>query len=78
MVERKTHRGKVFYGCSSYPKCTFATWDKPVDKKCPGPGGEAADPCATARRIAAVGGAHDADGDGAEVRAANTCFSAHR
>ena len=35
MVERKTHRGKVFYGCSAYPTCTFATWDKPVDKKCP-------------------------------------------
>ncbi len=35
MVERKTRRGKIFYGCSAYPQCTFATWDKPVDRKCP-------------------------------------------
>ena len=35
MVERKTKRGKIFYGCSEYPKCNFATWDKPVDRKCP-------------------------------------------
>jgi DNA topoisomerase-1 len=35
LVERKSKRGKIFYGCSTFPKCTFATWDKPVDKKCP-------------------------------------------
>jgi DNA topoisomerase-1 len=35
LVERKSKRGKLFYGCSSFPKCTFATWDKPVDKQCP-------------------------------------------
>ena len=35
LVERKSKRGKIFYGCSSFPECTFATWDKPVDKKCP-------------------------------------------
>ncbi|MDR0305640.1 MAG: type I DNA topoisomerase [Chitinispirillales bacterium] len=34
IVERKTRRGKVFYGCSKYPKCTFASWDRPIDKKC--------------------------------------------
>lgn len=34
LVERKTRRGKIFYGCNAYPNCTFATWDKPVDKKC--------------------------------------------
>ncbi|ACL02886.1 DNA topoisomerase I [Desulfatibacillum aliphaticivorans] len=33
--ERRSKRGKVFYGCSKYPKCDFATWDKPVDKPCP-------------------------------------------
>lgn len=35
VIERKTKRGKVFYGCSNYPKCDFASWDKPVEKKCP-------------------------------------------
>jgi DNA topoisomerase-1 len=34
VVERKTRRGKVFYGCNKYPKCNFASWDKPLDKKC--------------------------------------------
>ncbi|MBD3421920.1 MAG: type I DNA topoisomerase [Chitinivibrionales bacterium] len=35
LVERRTKRGKVFYGCNAYPQCTFATWDQPVDKPCP-------------------------------------------
>ncbi len=35
IVERKSRRGKIFYGCSRYPDCTFAIWDKPVDRKCP-------------------------------------------
>ena len=34
IVEKKTKRGKIFYGCNHYPKCDFASWDKPV-KKCP-------------------------------------------
>jgi DNA topoisomerase-1 len=34
IVERKTKRGRPFYGCSKYPKCDFASWSKPVDKKC--------------------------------------------
>jgi DNA topoisomerase-1 len=35
IVERKTRRGKVFYGCSNYPKCKEAYWDKPTGRKCP-------------------------------------------
>lgn len=35
IIERKTKRGKVFYGCSNYPKCKFASWDKPIEEKCP-------------------------------------------
>ncbi len=35
LIERKTKRGRLFYGCSEYPTCQFATWDKPVDKACP-------------------------------------------
>ena len=33
--ERKTRRGKIFYGCTRYPKCKFASWDKPVEQDCP-------------------------------------------
>ncbi|MBW2654007.1 MAG: type I DNA topoisomerase [Deltaproteobacteria bacterium] len=35
IVERKSRRGKLFFGCSNYPNCTFASWDMPVDKSCP-------------------------------------------
>ncbi|MFW5957944.1 MAG: type I DNA topoisomerase [Desulfosalsimonas sp.] len=35
LLERQSRRGKVFYGCSRYPDCKFALWDRPVDRKCP-------------------------------------------
>jgi DNA topoisomerase I len=35
VVEKRSKRGKLFYGCSRYPDCKFATWDKPVAKACP-------------------------------------------
>lgn len=35
VVERKTKKGKIFYGCSNYPKCDFATWDEPLPEPCP-------------------------------------------
>ena len=35
ILEKKTKRGKIFYGCSNYPKCDFASWDKPLEEKCP-------------------------------------------
>jgi DNA topoisomerase-1 len=35
LVEKRSRRGKVFYGCSNYPRCNFATWDKPVAFECP-------------------------------------------
>jgi len=35
IVERKTKKGKIFYGCSNYPKCNLATWDKPTGNLCP-------------------------------------------
>ena len=35
IVERTTRKGKVFYGCSNFPKCKEAYWDKPVGEKCP-------------------------------------------
>lgn len=39
ILEKKTKRGKIFYGCSNYPKCDFASWDKPIEEKCPACGG---------------------------------------
>jgi DNA topoisomerase-1 len=35
IIERRSKRGKLFYGCSRYPDCAFVSWDKPLDKKCP-------------------------------------------
>ena len=35
IVERTTRKGKVFFGCSNFPKCKEAYWDKPIGEKCP-------------------------------------------
>jgi DNA topoisomerase-1 len=35
IVERKSRRGKVFYGCANYPDCDFTLWNRPVPEKCP-------------------------------------------
>ncbi|MHB8928499.1 MAG: type I DNA topoisomerase [Bacillota bacterium] len=35
MVERKSRKGRRFYGCSNYPECTFVSWQKPLDRNCP-------------------------------------------
>ncbi len=35
IAERRSKRGKPFWSCSNYPECKFATWYKPVSKKCP-------------------------------------------
>lgn len=35
IVERRTKKGKIFFSCSNYPKCNFATWYKPVSRSCP-------------------------------------------
>ncbi len=35
IVERKSRRGKVFYGCANYPECDFTLWNRPVPEKCP-------------------------------------------
>ncbi|MBR0128122.1 MAG: type I DNA topoisomerase [Firmicutes bacterium] len=35
IIERRTKKGRLFYGCSNFPKCNNAYWDKPVEKKCP-------------------------------------------
>ncbi len=35
IIERKSKKLKVFYGCSEFPRCTFVSWDMPIDRKCP-------------------------------------------
>jgi DNA topoisomerase-1 len=35
IIRKKTKKGRTFYGCSNYPKCSFVTWNKPIDKRCP-------------------------------------------
>ena len=39
VVERRSKRGKTFYGCNRWPDCNFVTWGKPVQEKCPECGG---------------------------------------
>jgi SAM-dependent methyltransferase len=35
VVERRSKRGKTFYGCSRYPDCDFVAWGKPMKETCP-------------------------------------------
>ncbi len=35
LVERRSKRGRTFYGCNRYPNCDFVSWSKPVSEKCP-------------------------------------------
>ena len=35
IIERRSKKGRLFYGCSNFPQCRFVSWNKPVDKKCP-------------------------------------------
>ena len=35
IIEKKTRKGKIFYGCNNYPKCDVASWDEPTGELCP-------------------------------------------
>lgn len=35
VIERKSKKRRIFYGCDQYPKCDFVSWDKPIARKCP-------------------------------------------
>ncbi len=39
VVERRSKRGKTFYGCNRYPDCDFVAWGKPISERCPECGG---------------------------------------
>ena len=35
LLQKRSKKGTVFYGCSNYPKCDFVSWDYPLEEKCP-------------------------------------------
>lgn len=35
IIERKSKKKRIFYGCDQYPECEFISWDKPIARKCP-------------------------------------------
>ncbi|MBM6613761.1 type I DNA topoisomerase [Desemzia sp. RIT804] len=35
VIERKSKKNRIFYGCDRYPKCEFVSWNKPVGRNCP-------------------------------------------
>jgi len=39
LLEKKTRRGRTFYGCSNWPACNFTTWKRPLTVRCPHCGG---------------------------------------
>jgi DNA topoisomerase-1 len=39
IVERKTRKQRVFYGCANYPNCQFTSWKRPITTPCPKCGG---------------------------------------
>ena len=39
IIEKRTRKGKIFYGCTGYPNCDFASWYKPTKEKCSKCGG---------------------------------------
>lgn len=39
LVQRRSKKGRIFYGCSRYPECTFVSWERPTGERCPQCGG---------------------------------------
>ena len=35
VIERKSKKNRIFYGCDRYPECEFISWDKPIGRDCP-------------------------------------------
>jgi len=35
ITQKRSRKGRIFYGCTRYPQCTFAQWDKPLNRPCP-------------------------------------------
>jgi DNA topoisomerase-1 len=39
LLERRTRKGRTFYGCANYPQCRFSVWQRPLSRACPACGG---------------------------------------
>jgi DNA topoisomerase-1 len=50
LTERRTRRGRSFFGCSAYPNCDFSTWYRPVPEMCPACGNVGAESRSTKTR----------------------------
>jgi DNA topoisomerase-1 len=50
LTERRSRRGKIFFGCANYPACDFVSWNRPVAEKCPECGFEGAEAKSTKAR----------------------------
>jgi DNA topoisomerase-1 len=35
LVERRSKKGRTFFGCSAYPNCKFVVWQRPINEPCP-------------------------------------------
>ncbi|MCK4692261.1 MAG: topoisomerase DNA-binding C4 zinc finger domain-containing protein, partial [Anaerolineales bacterium] len=35
LVQRRTRKGRIFYGCANYPTCDFTSWKRPLSQPCP-------------------------------------------
>ena len=35
IIEKKSKKGKIFFGCTGYPDCSFTSWDRPTNETCP-------------------------------------------
>ncbi|HJR66307.1 MAG TPA: type I DNA topoisomerase [Gemmatimonadaceae bacterium] len=50
LTERRSRRGKIFFGCANYPNCDFVSWNRPVAERCPECGFEGAEAKSTKAR----------------------------
>jgi DNA topoisomerase-1 len=50
LTERRSRRGKIFFGCANYPACDFVSWNRPVAERCPECGFEGAESKSTKAR----------------------------
>ena len=51
IVERRSKKGRIFYGCINYPQCHFSLWDRPLNQKCPQCGSILVQPGRSAKNI---------------------------
>ncbi|MEG0451292.1 MAG: topoisomerase DNA-binding C4 zinc finger domain-containing protein, partial [Lysinibacillus sp.] len=35
VIEKKTKKNRIFFGCDRYPECEFTSWDRPIGRDCP-------------------------------------------